>query len=382
MRNGVSRFRLLSMALVIMVGAACDRSVPGQEAEAVSHAITVDSLFTLDLLAVDLVPGSNPLIAVDTQGDRFVYAPSNMPNALHVFDGTGSYLESFSQRGEGPAELTDVQALAFDAGDLLWVFSAGRVDIWSPELVVVRSHDMPLRVQEVKAAPAGGMFIVGRAALPDAQPHLVHSMGPDGQISPVGPDESPAAQGDVASLQRSLGPADDGSLWIAGLEDYKIRRVGPDGEVLSRIDAPPEWWGPADEDEPDAETMMFTHTAILDLDVDCHSNLWVVAGIPRPEHLGPVTEAGMDPDDVARAVREQATAMADHAVRVYRADGEPLAEAHFDFMPLQFQQNALAFTVEPDSALDWRVVVRRLGLTREDPREGSADAPAEELCPP
>lgn len=376
------RGRFLLVALVIMAGAACDRAFPGKESADVRYTTDVDSLFTLDLLAVDLVPGSHPHVATNRQSERFVYAPSNMPEALHLFDGAGSYLESFGERGEGPGELTDVRALAFDAGDSLWVFSSDRVDIWSPELAIVRSHQMPFRVREVKAAPAGGMFIVGSDVGLDTAPYLVHSMDPDGQVTPVAREEASLVQSDVASMQRSLGPAGDGSLWVAGLEDYGIRRVDSDGEVVSRVDSPPEWWGPATDAEPDAETMMFTHTTILDLDVDCQSNLWVVAGIPRPENVGPLLEAGTDPDDVARARREQATAMADHVVRVYGDDGEPLAEERFDYLPLQFLGDGLAFTVEPDSVLDWRVVVRRLGLTPGDSPGGSADAPARDMCPP
>ncbi|TVP78641.1 MAG: hypothetical protein EA352_01745 [Gemmatimonadales bacterium] len=364
--DGQSRRRLPLLGLLLVLAvAACDRTPPDPAANDSSHALVVDSLFSLDVLAVHEVPGSGPRVAMNPGGDRFVYAPSTSPQALHLFDSTGAWVEGFGGRGEGPGEFRQIDDLAFGAGDSLWVFTPSHVDIWSPELAHARSVPLPFPVRKARRAPSGDMFIVGMDRTPGAEPSLVHRLQPDGQISPIAPETSPLDPAEPINLEGSLTPAPDGSLWIAGFQDYDIRHVTPGGDLASRIDAAPTWWGVSDEVEPDTQEWMATHSALLDLTLDEGSNLWVVAGIPKPENLDPIRDAGLDPNEMNRAMIDHFRSAADHVIRVYGADQELLVEEHFDYMPLRFLGGNLAYTVEPDSLVGWGVVVRRIEVTSD-----------------
>ncbi|CAN5894295.1 hypothetical protein BH23GEM9_BH23GEM9_33250 [soil metagenome] len=338
------------VAGLLVILASCQRAAEPGLAD-----IVVDSLFTVDADDAPAAPTFSAQLAMRYDRSAFVLAPSDRPGELLVLDESGRYVRAFGRRGAGPGELSQVEALAFDAGDSLWVFGAGRADLWDPELRFVRSVPLNFTVRAA-ATSSDRILLAGLSNDVSEMPYRVRGMERDGSLSLLARESAPILRGDPGSEYRLVGAVNDRRFWVASFHDYDLRLLGSAGDTLLRIDTGPTWWRPVSA-PGGVEGFMDLSPAILSIGVDCNERLWVAAGIPLPNAAALERAAEGD----VGALRETA----DHVLRVHEG-GRLIAERRFVYMPLRFLDGDTGYSIDPDETRGVRITMWRYGVAESD----------------
>lgn len=126
------RTALAVTALAVAIGACADR--PPDSAEDVPEL----ALVALARFDGEAIPGQPPfgrIADLEIGGDGSVFVLDALSRTVRVFDGQGTELRTFGERGQGPGELAEPAALFWGPDGNLWVadLGNGRFTVFEPD---------------------------------------------------------------------------------------------------------------------------------------------------------------------------------------------------------------------------------------------------------
>lgn len=360
---GARPFAIYLVAAVAVLGiAACTDDASLMEGQAPGQ------VFFLDFAGTPEAPSMSPIVAARRDGGRFAVAARSEPSSILIFDGQGRFDQAIGRRGMGPGELGRIGALAFDDADSLWVFQAGRTDLWSPELEFVRTIVINQPIQDVATDEVDGEgFIVSGGSggesrgLPGSATTSasndfrvkVRLLTRDGDLTPLERESGIQVADRMGSNDRLVAATDRG-FWVAHFQEWDIRHLTFEGDTIFHLDEAPAWWEPFEDEE--MERVIDTTPSILDIGVDAAGRLWILGGIPIPDR------DALQQVRAGNASTGIVTEFVDHVVRVQEGDSV-IFERRFDYLPLTFLTPQLA-SVASSAGDSVRISIHRLDEVR------------------
>jgi hypothetical protein len=303
----------------------------------------------------------NAQLAVRQDGELYALLPSPTGAPwVYLFDGEGNFHRSIggARPGEAPGEYQRITAVAFDAGDTLWVSDAGagRVVL---ESVANGSRTMALHggaVQQMRTLQDGRMLFTGAFTTRDGIGYLVHQIDRAGKVTHILESTEPFLAGRARTFERRMAIAGPQQYWLSRVTQYDIHLMGLNGDTVRTFRNAPSWWERPDQD---------SGPRIHDMGVDAEGLLWLTIAVPTPDPSAERELLASNPNVISLAALAKLT---DHVVRVIDpVSGEVLAEERYDYFPLTFVSPHLAFTIRdaPDAdPSDYRLDVWRFRISR------------------
>jgi hypothetical protein len=223
------------------------------------------------------------------RGQRFFYLWHwEDQSRVKVYDSDGRFLQTLGQRGGGPGEFEGIIAMEVSPGDSLFVLDAAlmRYTVFSPELALVRTADVPFLPEENSIAflPGGSFLASGRVPTRDlvGLPHHLFDRSGERLVSfgdPLGRDVGRDQFFRFPTASRS------GTFWVAHYEQYRLTEWGVAGEKLRTISPVREWFEQSKEDvlAPSQNGARPPQSAILDIVQDDEGLLWVLGRTQDPD---------------------------------------------------------------------------------------------------
>lgn len=345
LHDGAARLVRMAATSFVLALAACAADTP---APPYDFAAEVE----VDLAAApfDLASGT---LAVRRDG-QWAAMTGGLGNASAValFDSAGRFHALLGSAGAGPAEYRLITALAFGAGDSLWVFDGEnrRLDVYAPGGTTI-ARSMPYELRVDAAVPDSAAMLVSGSAHGGPQPLLrVERVAGEARTvlleEPMGAE--PHEQLHVAAY--------DGSVFVARRRAWDVKRIRADGTVDRITNQPPRWWR-AGSDDPELSGLVDTEPNILSMALH-GGELWVTGAVIVPPADAKAAFDGPDPGaQVATWIRNQVTvfdAGSGRVLREYQANG----------MPVYLLDDQRAFRWEPAgraALLDYRLVIGKYG---------------------
>lgn len=201
--------------------------------------------------AEELLFGTLIRTALSPAGHIVVLDPQSAE--VRVFDGRGGFIRSFGRRGEGPGELLNPTAIAWDGEGRLWIANAfnGRYTVFDSIGEPIRTVPRPLlgfpgrhrlvfldhgSFVDVGAAAARRVPIVivdTTGAIRDSAAIQLPQTGVTGQPLPQGFDGRVLAY--LPSLVWTIAP--DGTVWLADSDRLRLINRSIRGDTLRVIEA-------------------------------------------------------------------------------------------------------------------------------------------------
>lgn len=177
-------------------------------------------------------------IAVNSLGHIFVLDAAFVK--VLEFDAKGHQVRSFSRQGEGPGELLDPRAMAFDSADTLYVADQHRITVFDPSGEHIRSFSINLPgaiIRSVRIDANPGVLI---SAFEIFSRKILHRLGPQGGVMASFCDSYAVGSNIDVRVETTFagGPMDvapNGDICYSQMSPYEIRRFSPEGHLLMSI---------------------------------------------------------------------------------------------------------------------------------------------------
>ena len=196
-------------------------------------------------------------LEVDVLGRTWIF--EDQAQEFRVFDAEGNFVRAVGREGEGPGEFLEVSGLGWAPDATLWVLDPGniRISVFDTVGALVATHSFDLsnrvfpwagtidgdgffyKLQRTGPRPSGGSVLVRYdtdLAPTDTLPLPVHPRGPQEWTHSEGAAFTtlriPFAGNAIWRLTR------DGGMWIAITDEYRLIRLGPDGDTLRTVTKP------------------------------------------------------------------------------------------------------------------------------------------------
>ena len=240
-------FQLSSSGLGLLIGVAvCLAASVGSVTPLMGQAIThlsrcaacdfelrVSQVASLGAVSDPFSPAERPHHVVhDPHGRYFVMAGFPVDRIL-VYDAGGNLHSVWGRGGEGPGEYQSIRQLLMLRGDSLGVVDdAGlRLTVLDADGFVGRTQPLPFHPFRIAQLDNGTLVIAGLERTASGGGYVMHLIGPDGSVSPFGP-EGTVLRSRPSASQRHLATAGK-TVWAARPDRYELTEFALDGTPLS-----------------------------------------------------------------------------------------------------------------------------------------------------
>ena len=271
-----------AFALWVVALLAAPLGLSAQERVFVSGAVTcadcviaMDTVLTLgglDAEGSEVVSYSTEVV-IDSRG-RILVTDRDFPE-IFVFDSDGRLLRTVGRRGEGPGEYQRISHV--NAGPRyihVFEYHTGRT-VLDLDFGFVRRDRFAGQFQQSYVMESDEVVLMGNIGSAESAGHLLHLIGPSGDIRSYGADESTVYRGNVGSAVVT-GSAD--TLWSLDRRSTDIYRW----EVLPRPRIAEIWDRTVDEWEGhDHSASAWPRPTVVDVMRDEYG-LWIAWNAPDP----------------------------------------------------------------------------------------------------
>ncbi len=196
-------------------------------------------------------------LEVDALGRTWVF--EEQAQEIRVFDEKGDFVRTIGREGEGPGEFLEVTGVAWAPDATLWVLDPGnlRISVFDTAGSLVGTHPFDLSYRYFPWPGTidgeGSLYKLQRTApLPNMETVLVRydaSLAPTDTllvpVHPRGPQRWVHSSGGGTTTLRIPFAGDaiwrvtqDGGMWVAITDEYRLIRLGPNGDTLRTVSKP------------------------------------------------------------------------------------------------------------------------------------------------
>jgi len=190
--------------------------------------------------------GPYAVLARDSRGRWLLGTMNRSQGEVAVYNPTGTLLQRFGRKGEGPGELQGIFALLITRGDTVRVFDnyLRRYSVFTPEYGYVRSSSYSGQVFGAAELPDGALIVNAAFPRADAVGYPLHELDGSGRTTRSFGAEVPYYRSfDVGGLSRAMTPAGEGRIWTVERLRYEPKLWTLSGKV-SELQRLAPWFPP------------------------------------------------------------------------------------------------------------------------------------------
>jgi len=274
------RLRCATSLAVIFAMVGCRGDMNARtSAPAAASSIGVDTVWSSTPSNTDL----NQSFGAIERGDRILFENHPQNTYLPVLDRKGNTVRKVGGPGDASGKYSSIQMIAAHPTGQIYVFDRQRFTVLDSMFAVVRTVDLPLKVERAVVLSDEHIVVTGDGA-PNRTDFALHLLDGNGKIvRSFDPVDRSAYYSRFIALGRSNTILSHD--YESETPTYHIKRWDPrSGQVIQLIQSAPEWFHQAAPDTLIVEGRLRVRSApvprILDMLETSNGILWVLSSMP------------------------------------------------------------------------------------------------------